>query len=66
MGAYRTDEGKPYILDCVKKAEEKILADKMDHEYSGIDGIPTYRANCMKLAYGPDSPLIKDDRLLSC
>ena len=21
VGAYRTDEGKPYILDCVKKAE---------------------------------------------
>jgi len=43
MGAYRTDEGKPLILDCVKKAEMKIMQDGMDHEYSGIDGIPSYR-----------------------
>lgn len=26
VGAYRDDNGKPYILDCVKKAEERILA----------------------------------------
>jgi aspartate aminotransferase len=25
MGAYRDDKGKPYILDCVKKASEIIL-----------------------------------------
>ena len=27
MGAYRDDQGKPFILDCVKKAEEKIVRD---------------------------------------
>lgn len=25
MGAYRCDKGKPFILDCVKKATEKIV-----------------------------------------
>lgn len=43
IGAYRDDNGKPYILPCVKAAEERILKNGMDHEYSGIDGIPTYR-----------------------
>ena len=60
IGAYRDDNNKPYILDCVKQAEEKILKDNMDHEYSGIDGNlsicvptnPSFKDKCMKLAYG--------------
>lgn len=66
MGAYRDNDGKPYILDCVAKAEAKIIADKMDHEYSGIDGIPSYRAKCMDLAYGAGSAVVKDGRLVAC
>lgn len=54
MGAYRDDAGKPYILDCVKTAEERIVANNMDHEYSGIDGIPSYREKCVKLGWGED------------
>ena len=38
VGAYRTNEGKPYILDCVKKAELKIFEQNIDHEYSPIEG----------------------------
>ena len=26
QGTYRCDEGKPYILDCVKKAKEIMMA----------------------------------------
>lgn len=36
MGAYRDDAGKPYILKCVKRAEEIILEKGMDHEYAPI------------------------------
>ena len=36
MGAFRCDKGKPYILECVKKAEQLILEKNMDHEYAGI------------------------------
>lgn len=36
MGAYRLDNGKPFILPCVKLAEEKLLRDNADHEYAGI------------------------------
>ena len=28
VGAYRTDEGKPYVLKCVRAAQEIIAADK--------------------------------------
>ena len=36
MGAYRDDDGKPFILPCVRRAEEIILERDMDHEYAGI------------------------------
>jgi len=66
MGAYRDDQGKPFILDCVKKAEEKILRDGMDHEYAGIDGIPSYKQKCLELAYGADSEVVRSKRAVAC
>lgn len=42
MGAYRDDKGKPFILPCVRLAEEKLLKDNADHEYAGIQGIDSY------------------------
>ena len=66
MGAYRDNDGKPYLLDCVKKAERIILEKGMDHEYSGIDGIPSYNKNCAKLAYGADSDAVKNGRVVAC
>jgi aspartate aminotransferase len=66
MGAYRDNDGKPYILGCVRKAEEIILEKNLDHEYAGIDGIPSFVANATKLAYGADSDIIKNDRVTGC
>jgi aspartate aminotransferase len=37
----------------------------LDKEYAFPDGIPSFRASAMKLAYGEDHPAIKDDRLAS-
>ena len=42
MGAYRDDDGQPFILPCVKRAEELILERNMDHEYAAIHGIESY------------------------
>jgi len=66
IGAYRDDNGKPYILPCVKAAEEKILEGGMDHEYSGIDGIPSYRKRSQILAFGEDHDVITNNRVGSC
>ena len=35
----------------------------MDHEYAGIQGIDSFVANSLKLAYGDDSQLLKDGRV---
>lgn len=63
MGVYRDNENKPYILNCIRKAEQIILDKKMDHEYAGIQGIDSYINNALKLAYGADSDLLKEGRV---
>lgn len=35
----------------------------MDHEYAGIQGIDSYIEKCIKVAYGQNSALIKDNRV---
>lgn len=36
VGAYRDDAGKPYVLPCVREAENRLIDQKLDMEYSGI------------------------------
>ena len=55
MGVYRDDNNKPYVLNCIRKAEKIILEKQMDHEYAGIQGIDAFIANVLKLGYGEDS-----------
>jgi len=54
-GAYRDDNGKPYVLSCIRKAEQKLLDQALDKEYSTIAGIPTFTKNSARLAFGEDS-----------
>ena len=39
VGAYRTDEGKPFVLPSVKEAEMRVVNAAMNKEYAGIGGI---------------------------
>jgi aspartate aminotransferase len=66
IGAFRTNEGKPYILPCVTRAEQLILERGMDHEYSGIDGIPSFRKRTAALAFGEDSEAMTSNRVATC
>lgn len=60
IGAYRTDEGKPLVLNCVKKAEALILADNsLNKEYLPQRGDVAYTTLCQQMLFGEDSPLIK-------
>lgn len=62
--AYRTDEGKPWVLPVVKKVEQMIANDNsLNHEYLPILGLPEFRANASRIALGDDSPAIKENRV---
>lgn len=52
VGAYRDDNGKPYILPTVLKAEENILKSKLDKEYSAIGGNAEFCKLSCELALG--------------
>ena len=65
VGAYRDDAGKPVILDVVRKAELRVVEKQTNKEYSFPDGIPTFRAKAMALAYGEDHPVVTEDRVCS-
>lgn len=42
---------------------EKILDLDMDHEYASIEGIPSFVAKSLTLAYGADNKQLKDGRI---
>ncbi len=42
VGAYRTDEGKPWVLPSVREAESRVLAANMNKEYAGIGGVDDF------------------------
>jgi len=60
VGAYRDENGKPYVLPSVKKAEQILTSVNPDKEYLPITGLPEFTKAAATLAYGADSPVIKD------
>ncbi|MQL20618.1 aminotransferase class I/II-fold pyridoxal phosphate-dependent enzyme, partial [Escherichia coli] len=42
VGAYRDDQGKPFVLPSVKEAERQVIAANLDKEYAGIVGLPEF------------------------
>lgn len=60
VGAYRDDNGKPFILPCVKDAEKRLASMSLDHEYLPIGGNAKFCQAAAELAFGLDSPIIKD------
>lgn len=59
-GAYRDDAGKPYVLPCVRTAEEIIRKKDMNKEYSPISGPSEFCQHSIKLALGDDSEIVKN------
>lgn len=60
VGAYRDDNGKPFILPCVRDAERKLASSSLDHEYLPIGGNAKFCQAAAELAFGSDSAIIKD------
>ncbi|EFA86317.1 aspartate aminotransferase [Heterostelium album PN500] len=50
VGAYRDEQAKPYVLKCVRAAEERLLG--ATKEYLPIDGIPEFNLASAQLLYG--------------
>jgi len=66
VGAYRTDEGKPWILPVVKKAEQllaqQVTDEKINHEYLPVLGLDSFTTAATNMLLGDNSPAVKDGR----
>lgn len=60
VGAYRDDNGKPFVLPSVLKAEELIVSQKLDKEYLPISGNAEFCKGAIELALGKDCPALAD------
>ena len=63
VGAYRTEELKPYVLDVVREAEARILAAAPDKEYLPIDGYAPFNKATARLLLGDGSPALAEGRV---
>lgn len=64
VGAYRTEEGKPYVLKVVRETEQRLINDlSRNKEYLPINGIPKFNQLSAKLILGEDSPAIREKRV---
>ena len=53
VGAYRTEEGKSYVLPVVQQVEKAMANDEtLGHEYLPIEGLHSFSSASAKLALG--------------
>jgi len=66
VGAYRDDNGQPYILDSVKEAAKRIVENPAEnHEYLPIGGDPAFTQAAIKLALGPNNRYITEKKVVT-
>ncbi|KAI5393754.1 aspartate aminotransferase P2, mitochondrial isoform X2 [Lathyrus oleraceus] len=63
VGAYRTEELQPYVLNVVKKAENLMLERGENKEYLPIEGLAAFNKATAELLLGADNPAIKQQRV---
>ncbi|XP_034684041.1 aspartate aminotransferase, cytoplasmic [Vitis riparia] len=64
VGAYRTEEGKPLVLNVVRRAEQLLVNDRSRvKEYLPIVGLAEFNKLSAKLMFGADSPAILEKRV---
>ncbi|XP_063221935.1 aspartate aminotransferase, mitochondrial [Bacillus rossius redtenbacheri] len=60
VGAYRDDDGKPFVLPSVRKAEDRMRSKNLDKEYSPIGGSAQFCELSINLALGDGSEQVKN------
>ncbi|KAJ4877336.1 hypothetical protein Rs2_42354 [Raphanus sativus] len=65
-GSYRSEEGKPLVLQVVRRAEQQLANDlSRDKEYLPLDGLAEFNKLSSKLILGDDSHAVKENRVVT-
>ena len=59
IGAYRTEEGEPWVLPSVKAAEQRLIDRNENKEYATQAGVPAFVEHALRFAYGDASEPLK-------
>ena len=65
VGVYYEDKGKVPLLECVQKAEAKLMEQPTPRTYLPIEGLAAYDKAVQELVFGADSPVIQEKRALT-
>ncbi|CAD6588007.1 MAG: aspartate transaminase aat1, partial [Tremellales sp. Tagirdzhanova-0007] len=63
VGMFRDEDGKPYVLGSVLKAEDLLHQKRLDKEYLPITGAGDFTKLASELAYGKDSKPLSEGRV---
>ena len=67
IGAYRSNDGKPFVFPVVRAAEAKICGNhSLDKEYSPIDGDQLFNKGTRQVLFGWDHKDVTSGRVASC
>jgi aromatic-amino-acid transaminase len=65
VGVYYDDNGKVPLLECVQKAESKLMEQQSPRTYLPIEGLAQYDKAVQELVFGADSPVIQEKRAVT-
>ncbi len=65
VGVYYDDNGKVPLLECVQKAEAKLMEQQAPRTYLPIEGLAQYDKAVQELVFGADSPVIQEKRAIT-
>jgi aspartate/tyrosine/aromatic aminotransferase len=65
VGVFQDEEGKTPTLECVKRAEAKLLAQGAPKTYLPIEGSPDYGRHVRALLFGANDPRVGDGRAVT-
>jgi aromatic-amino-acid transaminase len=65
VGVYYDDNGKVPLLQCVQKAEAKLMEQPAPRTYLPIEGLAAYDKAVQELVFGADSVVIQEKRAIT-
>ena len=65
VGVYYDDNGKVPLLQCVQKAEAKLMEQPAPRTYLPIEGLAAYDKAVQELVFGADSFVIQEKRAIT-
>lgn len=65
VGIYYDDSGKVPVLQCVRRAEQKLAEAPLPRSYLPIDGLQNYDRAVQELLFGAGSDVLKDRRVVT-